>query len=90
MLLRRAARNLLPPSIRKGKKKGFTPPLPLWIKDELKEFFLDSFSEARIKATGILNERYCVQLLNEHLQGKKDNNRQIWTILSLLCWLEEN
>ncbi|HTY26420.1 MAG TPA: asparagine synthase-related protein, partial [Desulfomonilaceae bacterium] len=88
-LLRRAVRNLLPPAIRKGKKKGFTPPLPFWIRRELKPMLLDHFRPERIRATGILNEDYCRRLLDEHLEGKKDNNRQIWTILALLCWLEE-
>ncbi len=42
-LLRRAVRNLLPPEIRKGTKKGFTPPLPFWIKNELKGFLGEVF-----------------------------------------------
>ena len=88
-LLRRAVRGLLPPAIRKGKKKGFTPPLPFWIRNELKPMLLDYFRPERIGSTGILNENYCQQLLNEHLAGKKDNNRQIWTILALVCWLEK-
>jgi asparagine synthase (glutamine-hydrolysing) len=88
-LLRRAVRNLLPKEIRRGKKKGFTPPLPFWIRDELKPLLLDFFSESRIRATGLLHAHYCRQLLEEHASGAKDNNRQIWTILSLVCWLEK-
>jgi asparagine synthase (glutamine-hydrolysing) len=88
-LLRRAVRNLLPPEIRKGKKKGFTPPLPFWIRNELKPLLSEYFSEQRIRATGVLNEKYCSQVLDEHLRGEKDNNRQIWTIFALLCWLEK-
>jgi asparagine synthase (glutamine-hydrolysing) len=89
-LLRAAAKNLLPPEIRKGKKKGFTPPLPFWIRDELKQFVADYFSEARLRATGMLNPSYCRLLLDDHLQGRKDYNREIWTILALVCWLENN
>jgi asparagine synthase (glutamine-hydrolysing) len=89
LLLRRAARSLLPPKIRKGKKKGFTPPLPFWIRHELKEFLGEFFVPERLRATGMLNEYHCRQLLDEHLQGRKDNNRQIWTILGLVCWLEK-
>jgi len=89
-LLRRAVKKLLPPAIRKGKKKGFTPPLPFWIKGELRDFLLQSFSQERLSATGLLNPLYCRRLLDEHLQGKKDNNRQIWTVLALICWLEKN
>jgi asparagine synthase (glutamine-hydrolysing) len=79
----------LPPKIRKGKKKGFTPPLPFWIRHELREFLGEYFAPERLKATGMLNENNCRQLLDDHLQGRKDNNRQIWTILGLVCWLEK-
>jgi len=89
-LLRRATRDLLPPAIRRGAKKGFTPPLPFWIKNELKELVTDYFSDKRLRSANILNERYCQQVLAEHLAGKKDNNRQIWTILALVNWLEKN
>jgi asparagine synthase (glutamine-hydrolysing) len=88
-LLRRAVRNLLPRQIRRGKKKGFTPPLPLWIRDELRPFLMDLFSGTKIRDTGLLNETYCRTLLQEHIQGKKDNNRQIWTVVALICWLKK-
>jgi asparagine synthase (glutamine-hydrolysing) len=89
-LLRRAVKTLLPPSIQRGKKRGFTPPLPFWIKHELKPFLLDFFSDSRIHATGMLNADYCRQLLDDHMQGRRDNNRQIWTLFSLMCWWEKH
>ncbi|MDQ7784535.1 MAG: asparagine synthase (glutamine-hydrolyzing) [Desulfomonilaceae bacterium] len=89
-LLRRAVKSLLPPAIQRGRKRGFTPPLPHWIRHELKPFLLDFFSKPRIGSTGILNEAYCRKLLQEHIEGKRDNNRQIWTLFSLMCWLEKN
>jgi asparagine synthase (glutamine-hydrolysing) len=88
--MRAAVRNLLPPAIRKGKKKGFTPPMPFWIGGELREFVLDTLSESRVRATGLLDGAYCRNLLDEHFQGRRDNNRQIWTLLALVCWLERN
>jgi asparagine synthase (glutamine-hydrolysing) len=88
-LLRRAVRKLLPPEIRKGKKKGFTPPLPFWIQKELRGFLEDLFSQKRLAQCGMLDTEQCRNILHEHLQGKKDNNRQIWTIVALVCWLEK-
>jgi asparagine synthase (glutamine-hydrolysing) len=87
-LLRKAVAKLLPESIRKGSKKGFTPPLPFWINNELKVFLTDLFKPERLKQTGILNPAYCTRLLNEHFNKIKDNNRQIWTLASLICRLE--
>jgi asparagine synthase (glutamine-hydrolysing) len=88
-LLRKAARTLLPPQIQKGKKKGFTPPLPYWIGNDLRSLFEEYFDERKLGETGILNPGYCRRILDEHARGVRDNNRQLWTILSLLCWLEK-
>lgn len=90
VLLRRAVRRLLPAQIRKGKKKGFTPPLPYWIKEDLRPLITEYFCPSKVKETGILNAPYCSRLLNDHLTGKRDNNRQIWTLLALMRWLEKN
>jgi asparagine synthase (glutamine-hydrolysing) len=89
-LLRSAVKRLLPASIRKGKKKGFTPPLPFWIRSELKAFVTDVFSYKRLAKSGAINPNYCKTLLDEHLNGVRDNNRQIWTVISLVLWLEKN
>ncbi len=86
-LLRSAMKKLLPPRIRKGKKRGFTPPLPLWIRHELHDFVQDTLSKKNIERTGLLNAAYCRRILDEHLRGTRDNNRQIWTILALVCML---
>ena len=90
ILLRKAVRNLLPSKIRKGKKKGFTPPLPHWIRGELKPLVTEYFSDHKLRDTGILNPTYCKKILDEHLSGMRDNNRQIWTILALVRWFEKH
>ncbi len=89
-LLRDAVKGLLPPSIRKGKKRGFTPPLPFWIKNELSGFVTEIFSGERLKRTQIVNPQYCKALLEQHMSGARDNNRQIWTVLCLVLWLEKH
>jgi asparagine synthase (glutamine-hydrolysing) len=89
-LLRNAVKLLLPASIRQGRKRGFTPPLPFWIKNELKDFFGEVFSRERLAKSGVVNPNYCKNLLDEHLNGVRDNNRQIWTVMSLVLWLEKH
>jgi asparagine synthase (glutamine-hydrolysing) len=85
-LLRETAKGMLPPAISKGKKRGFTPPLPFWIKRELKEFVLDTLSERKIKDTGILRPGYCAKVLDDHFQGRRNRDREIWTLVSLVHW----
>lgn len=88
-VLRKIARELLPPKISNGVKRGFTPPLPFWIRDELKVFIEESLSNSRVSASGILDPVRCNTLLQEHIAGVSDNNREIWTLVSLIHWAEK-
>jgi asparagine synthase (glutamine-hydrolysing) len=85
-LLRSATKSLLPKAIRKGKKRGFTPPLPHWINNELKDYVAGKFSSVNLEKVGILDKKYCNNLLAQHLSGQKDNNREIWTLVALINW----
>jgi asparagine synthase (glutamine-hydrolysing) len=88
-ILRNIAKELLPPQISKGKKRGFTPPLPYWIKHELRGFVEDILAQPRVKDIGLLDPLYCKSLLDRHLSGQEDNNREIWTLAALICWAEK-
>jgi asparagine synthase (glutamine-hydrolysing) len=87
-LLRDVVRPLLPPTIVKGKKRGFTPPLPVWLKNDLREYVQDVLSPARIRRMGILNADAVARILGDHFSGRRDNNRPIWTLLCFVLWHE--
>jgi asparagine synthase (glutamine-hydrolysing) len=87
-LLRDVVRPLLPPTIVRGKKRGFTPPLPLWLKGELRDFVQDVLSPTRVRDMGWFRPDAVAGLLEEHWSGRRDNNRAIWTLLCLVLWYE--
>lgn len=87
-LLRDVVRPLLPSRIVRGKKRGFTPPLPVWLKHELREFVQDTLSPARMRALGFFEPAAVSGILEEHFAGQRDNNRPIWTLLCLALWHE--
>ncbi len=87
-LLRDVVRPLFPPSIVRGKKRGFTPPLPVWLRRELRDFVQDVLSPSRIRAMGWFKPDAVTQILEDHWQGRRDNNRSIWTLLCLVLWYE--
>jgi asparagine synthase (glutamine-hydrolysing) len=88
-ILRSIAKRMLPPRISRGKKRGFTPPLPFWIRNDLRDFVQDTFRESRISRLGLIDPKYCSNLLSEHMTGKQDKNREIWTLVSLISWAEK-
>ena len=87
-LLRDVVRPLLPPTIVRGKKRGFTPPLPIWLKRELRDFVEDVLSPARLRAQGWFKPAVVRQIVDQHMRGERDNNRAIWTLLCLVLWYE--
>ena len=85
-ILKRALKNYIPDEIIHRKKKGFGVPIAKWVKGELRELFGDMLSSNRIKREGFLNAEYVTQLLEDHLANKKDNRKQLWTLLVWELW----
>jgi len=86
-LLKRAVANLLPKEVIQRKKKGFGIPVAKWVKGPLKDLFQDFLAPDRIGREGFLNAEYVTKLLEDHLAGKKDNRKQLWTLLVWELWL---
>jgi asparagine synthase (glutamine-hydrolysing) len=87
-LLKMAVRNILPKAIIQRKKKGFGIPLSKWFNHELKDFLLSYLNEERITKAGIFHYPYIKQLLDEHFSYKRDNRKQLWTLLVFEMWRE--
>ena len=79
----------LPKDIVERPKKGFGMPIGRWLKKELRDFALQLFAPEKIAKEGIFNPVFITQLLNEHLSGKKDNRKPLWTLMVFEMWLEK-
>jgi asparagine synthase (glutamine-hydrolysing) len=86
-ILKKMMKNYLPEEIIQRKKKGFGVPIAKWVKGPLKELFEDLLSLDRIKREGFLNSEYVRTLLQDHLANKKDNRKQLWTLLVWELWV---
>jgi asparagine synthase (glutamine-hydrolysing) len=86
-ILKKALANWLPDEVIKRPKKGFGVPIAKWVKGPLKELFEDLLSSDRIKREGFLNPEYVTSLLEDHLTNKKDNRKQLWTLLVWELWV---
>ena len=86
-ILKKALGKTLPDEIIHRKKKGFGVPIAKWVKGPLKELFGDLLSSDRIRRGGFFNPEYVTTLLQDHLLNKKDNRKQLWTLLVWELWL---
>jgi asparagine synthase (glutamine-hydrolysing) len=88
-ILKRAMADKLPPDILARGKKGFGIPIAKWFRNELRDLLLDTLSERRIKQQGLFDHQTLARLVNEHLQGIKDNRKQLWTVFMFQLWFEK-
>jgi len=88
-ILKNAMKNWLPDEVIQRPKKGFGVPIAKWVKGPLKELFEDLLSSDRIKREGFLNPEYVATLLRDHLANKKDNRKQLWTLLVWELWVNQ-
>ena len=86
-ILKRAVKKWLPDEIIKRPKKGFGVPIAKWVKGPLKELFEDLLSSDRIRREGFFNHEYVNELLQDHLSNKRDNRKQLWTLLVWELWV---
>ncbi|HVM48064.1 MAG TPA: asparagine synthase (glutamine-hydrolyzing) [Candidatus Acidoferrum sp.] len=86
-ILKQAMQGKLPTEILARGKKGFGIPIAKWFRNGLRELVADTLSPSRIKQQGIFNPRTVERLLSEHLQGTRDNRKQLWTLLLFELWV---
>lgn len=85
-LLRKALSKFQPNDIAFGKKRGFTPPLALWIKGGLKDYMMDSLSREALSGIEFLRHDYVGGIIDDHLKGRAENSRLIWSLIALVNW----
>lgn len=85
-ILKRALRGRVPTQILARGKKGFGIPVAKLIMGGLKQLFLDEFEPAKIKREGFFNPEFISRLLNDHMAGKRDNRKLLWTLMMFQLW----
>ena len=85
-LLKRALRGILPESILNRPKKGFGIPVAHWFRGPLKEQMLSVLSPERIARKGFFDPGAVKQLIDDHLDGRRDNRKQLWTLFAFELW----
>jgi asparagine synthase (glutamine-hydrolysing) len=86
--LKQAAKGLLPESVLKRRKQGFSPPFSTWARGPLRSFVAERLSRERVARAAVLDPDAVASLLQAHLDGRAERGRTLWTLLSLQMWAE--
>ncbi len=86
--MRLAAGRNMPESTAKKKKLGFPVPIRVWLREPKYYNVVKQMFETEA-ANCYFNKEELIRLLDEHLSGKEDNSRKIWTVYMFLLWYKE-
>jgi asparagine synthase (glutamine-hydrolysing) len=85
-ILKRAFRDRLPRAVTDRPKKGFGMPVAKWIKGELGDLVRETFDPSRLDNEGLFRPATVARLLDEHITGRADHRKLIWTLLMFEMW----
>jgi asparagine synthase (glutamine-hydrolysing) len=84
-LLRAVARRLLPSALVGRRKRGFNPPIGVWMRGEGASVVAERLTPRRLEALGIAWPPV-ERLLAEQRRGLRDHTLKIWALLVLDAW----
>jgi asparagine synthase (glutamine-hydrolysing) len=87
-LLRRAAEPLVPRSVVRGRKRGFSIPAAAWLRGELQPFAREVLGAGALSRQGFFDPKAVERLFERHLARREDLSRQLWGLMSFSLWLE--
>jgi len=87
-LLRCVLYRYVPREIVERPKQGFTIPLDLWLKNELRPLLTDYINEARIRGGGVFDWKVVSRELADFLSGRMASSTRIWLVLEYEMWRE--
>jgi len=86
--LKKLAESKLPKDIIYRKKQGFNFPIGAMIRDELKGEFESTLLEGGLMQLELFNRDIIEKLLQEHVEGKEDHRKALWSLYVLGKWVE--
>ena len=76
----------IPSQLLHRRKQGFSLPLAHWMRNELKDGFLQMLLEPRTMQRGYFRAESVRELLDEHLRGRRDHLGVLWMMLVFELW----
>lgn len=72
------------------KKMGFSIPLGAWLRGPLRDKVRAAVLNPALLDTGIFNEQYLRQMVDQHNSGTKDHTVSLWSVLMFDAFLRTN
>ncbi len=88
-LLKKAVADLLPAEIVHRKKHPCVVTVAHWLRNGLRPMAEEALISDSSPLPGIFDRKYMRWMLEEHIDGRRDLNRRIWSLMCLSFWCGE-
>lgn len=88
-LLRELLARRVPRQLFERPKQGFTLPIDAWLRGPLRDWAEDLLGREALAGSGLVDIERARELWSEHLQGRRNRQRALWTVLMLQAWLRQ-
>jgi asparagine synthase (glutamine-hydrolysing) len=88
-IFKKAMEKYLPHDILYRKKQGFAVPLAAWFRGPLRERVQQALLGPTLADTGMFNQDYLRELVEQHQSGRRDYSAPIWTLLMFEAFLKK-
>ena len=85
-ILIKSMEGILPDSILRRRKQGFSIPLGDWLRGPLRDLVYAHVSSSHVRDLGIFKEKAIEGMLDEHARGQKNHETKIWVLLMFCLW----
>lgn len=88
-IFKKAMEKYLPHDILYRRKQGFAVPLAAWFRGPLRARVQQALLGSTLADTGMFNQDYLRELVEQHLSGRRDYSAPIWTLLMFEAFLKK-
>jgi len=85
-LLKKVAEKYFPKNFIYRNKMGFSSPMVIWLRNDLKKFMLHLLNKKDIERTGIIDPDTVNRYVNEHLERKHNHDMKLWSLMMFMIW----
>lgn len=85
-ILKKLMGGKLPHDIIYRKKKGFGIPIGAWLRTDLRAMAGELLSRESVTNTNVFNPEHIERLLRDHIEGRADNRKKLWTLMVFMMW----
>jgi asparagine synthase (glutamine-hydrolysing) len=87
-VLKRALAGILPPTVIRRRKQGLGVPVAAWLRGPLRAVMESRLAPTRVRQRGLFDPAAVTRLVAEHLDGRRDHRKVLWSLMMLDAWCD--